>query len=89
MIRRLIAPSHGEPQDVLRLATLPDDPPPGPGEVKVAVHAVGRVPIRLDDTAGGAYCGSTVRCTVVVVAVGGGMITVGCETVVVRVVLVS
>ncbi|MBU2663802.1 NADPH:quinone oxidoreductase family protein [Actinoplanes bogorensis] len=41
MIRRLIATTHGEPQDVLRLATLEDDPPPGPGQVKVAVHAVG------------------------------------------------
>ncbi len=41
MIRRLIATEHGEPQDVLRLASLPDDPAPEPGQVKVAVHAVG------------------------------------------------
>ncbi|MCO8274064.1 NADPH:quinone oxidoreductase family protein [Actinoplanes sp. TRM 88003] len=41
MIRRLIATSEGEPQDVLRLATLDDDPPPGPGQVTLAVHAVG------------------------------------------------
>ncbi|MCM4082693.1 NADPH:quinone oxidoreductase family protein [Paractinoplanes hotanensis] len=41
MIRRLIAMSPGEPRDVLRLASLDDDPPPGPGQVKIAVHAVG------------------------------------------------
>ncbi|GAA2635316.1 NADPH:quinone oxidoreductase family protein [Dactylosporangium fulvum] len=31
----------GEPQDVLTVADVPDDPPPGPGEVVVAVEAVG------------------------------------------------
>ncbi|MBM2618640.1 NADPH:quinone oxidoreductase family protein [Actinoplanes sp. LDG1-06] len=41
MIRRLIATSTGEPQDVLRLASVDDDPPPGPGQVTLAVHAVG------------------------------------------------
>jgi NADPH2:quinone reductase len=41
VIRRLIATSAGEPPDVLRLAELPDDPPPGPGQVRLAVHAVG------------------------------------------------
>ena len=41
MIRRLVATSQGEPRDVLRLASLPDDPPPGPGQVRLAVHAVG------------------------------------------------
>ena len=41
MIRRLIATEAGEPPDVLRLASLPDDPPPGPGQVRLAVRAVG------------------------------------------------
>ncbi|GAB2601336.1 oxidoreductase [Paractinoplanes abujensis] len=41
MIRRLIATSAGEPQDVLRVATVDDDPRPGPGAVQVAVHAAG------------------------------------------------
>ena len=41
MIRRLIATEHGEPADVLRLAELPDDPPPGPGQVRIAVRATG------------------------------------------------
>jgi NADPH:quinone reductase len=41
MIRRLLAHRTGEPADVLSVAELPDDPPPGPGRVTVAVHAVG------------------------------------------------
>ncbi|GIM97084.1 zinc-binding dehydrogenase [Paractinoplanes toevensis] len=41
MIRRLIATEPGGPRDVLRLASLPDDPPPGPGQVRLAVRAVG------------------------------------------------
>jgi NADPH:quinone reductase len=41
VIRRLVAMTEGEPQDVLRVASLPDDPAPGPGQVKLAVHAVG------------------------------------------------
>lgn len=41
MIRRLLAYRHGEPADVLAVAEVPDDPPPGPGQVTVAVHAVG------------------------------------------------
>ncbi|MFF3868220.1 zinc-binding dehydrogenase [Micromonospora sp. NPDC001898] len=41
MIRRLVAHRTGEPTDVLSVAELPDDPPPGPGEVRLAVHAVG------------------------------------------------
>jgi NADPH2:quinone reductase len=41
MIRRLIATELGEPQDVLRLVSRPDDPPPGPGQVRLAVRAVG------------------------------------------------
>ncbi|MDQ7904895.1 zinc-binding dehydrogenase [Phytohabitans sp. ZYX-F-186] len=41
MIRRLQAYEHGEPADVLAVAELPDDPPPGPGQVTLAVRAVG------------------------------------------------
>jgi NADPH:quinone reductase len=41
VIRRLAAYEHGEPADVLSVAELPDDPPPGPGQVTVAVRAVG------------------------------------------------
>jgi NADPH2:quinone reductase len=41
VIRRLCAFEHGEPGDVLALAELPDDPPPAPGQVTLAVHAVG------------------------------------------------
>ncbi|BCB90934.1 zinc-binding dehydrogenase [Phytohabitans suffuscus] len=41
MIRRLLAYRHGEPAGVLAVAEVPDDPPPGPGQVTVAVHAVG------------------------------------------------
>ncbi|MET0422862.1 MAG: zinc-binding dehydrogenase [Actinoplanes sp.] len=41
MIRRLLATELGEPADVLRPAELPDDPPPGPGQVRLAVHATG------------------------------------------------
>jgi NADPH2:quinone reductase len=41
MIRRLVAYEHGEPADVLAVAELPDDPPPGPGQVTLAVRAVG------------------------------------------------
>ncbi|MCY1136737.1 NADPH:quinone oxidoreductase family protein [Actinoplanes sp. Pm04-4] len=33
--------TEGEPQDVLRVASRPDEPAPGPGQVKLAVHAVG------------------------------------------------
>ncbi|MCO1616181.1 zinc-binding dehydrogenase [Micromonospora sp. CPM1] len=41
MIRRLVAGRTGEPADVLSVADLPDDPPPGPGEVRLAVRTVG------------------------------------------------
>ncbi|MFD6565725.1 zinc-binding dehydrogenase [Micromonospora profundi] len=41
MIRRLVAERTGEPADVLSVAELPDDPPPGPGEVRLAVRTVG------------------------------------------------
>ncbi|MFC0528704.1 NADPH:quinone oxidoreductase family protein [Phytohabitans kaempferiae] len=41
MIRRLRAYATGEPADVLAVAELPDDPPPGPGQVTLAVRAVG------------------------------------------------
>lgn len=41
MIRRLVAGRTGEPADVLSVAVLPDDPPPGPGEVRLAVRTVG------------------------------------------------
>ncbi|MEE3920508.1 alcohol dehydrogenase catalytic domain-containing protein [Micromonospora sp. BRA006-A] len=41
MIRRLVAGRTGEPADVLSVAELPDDPPPGPGEVRLAVRTVG------------------------------------------------
>ncbi|MEU4589937.1 hypothetical protein AB0F53_06505, partial [Micromonospora aurantiaca] len=41
MIRRLVAGRTGEPADVLSVADLPDDPPPGPGEVQLAVRTVG------------------------------------------------
>ncbi|MDY7087617.1 MAG: NADPH:quinone oxidoreductase family protein [Actinomycetota bacterium] len=41
MIRRLVATSEGEPREVLRLASLPDDPPPAPGQVRLTVHAAG------------------------------------------------
>ncbi|RIV32705.1 NADPH:quinone oxidoreductase family protein [Micromonospora radicis] len=41
MIRRLVAYRTGEPTQVLSVAELPDDPPPGPGEVQLAVRAVG------------------------------------------------
>ncbi|MFI5893861.1 zinc-binding dehydrogenase [Actinoplanes sp. NPDC051513] len=41
MIRRLIATSLGEPPSVLRVASVPDDPPPGPGQVRIAVRATG------------------------------------------------
>jgi len=41
MIRRLCAHEHGEPEDVLAVVDVPDDPPPGPGQVTVAVSAVG------------------------------------------------
>ncbi|WP_018786423.1 zinc-binding dehydrogenase [Micromonospora sp. CNB394] len=41
MIRRLTAGRTGEPADVLSVAELPDDPPPGPGEVRLAVRTVG------------------------------------------------
>ncbi|MFY1632731.1 NADPH:quinone oxidoreductase family protein [Solwaraspora sp. WMMB335] len=40
-MRRLIATGYGEPDRVLTVADLPDDPPPGPGQVRVAVAAVG------------------------------------------------
>lgn len=40
-MRRLIATGYGEPDQVLTVAELPDDPPPGPGQVRVAVTAVG------------------------------------------------
>ncbi|WP_239678177.1 NADPH:quinone oxidoreductase family protein [Natronosporangium hydrolyticum] len=40
-MRRLVAYEHGEPEQVLTVADLPDDPPPGAGEVQLAVHAVG------------------------------------------------
>jgi len=41
VIRRLIATSLGEPPAVLRVASVPDDPPPGPGQVRIAVRATG------------------------------------------------
>ncbi|MEV0397506.1 NADPH:quinone oxidoreductase family protein [Polymorphospora rubra] len=41
MIRRLVAHRDGEPADVLTVAEVPDDPPPGPGEVTLAVDTVG------------------------------------------------
>ncbi len=41
MIRRLVAYRAGEPTQVLSVAELPDDPPPGPGEVQLAVDTVG------------------------------------------------
>ena len=41
MIRRLLADGNGEPEAVLRLAELPDDPPPGPGEATISVRTVG------------------------------------------------
>jgi NADPH2:quinone reductase len=40
-VKRLVAYGDGEPQDVLAVADVPDDPPPGPGQVIVAVEAVG------------------------------------------------
>lgn len=40
-MRRLLAHRHGEPEQVLAVADVPDDPPPGPGEVSLAVAAVG------------------------------------------------
>jgi NADPH2:quinone reductase len=40
-VRRLIAWRTGEPADVLSVAQLPADPPPGPGQVRIAVEAVG------------------------------------------------
>jgi NADPH2:quinone reductase len=40
-MRRLVAHRHGEPERVLAVADVPDDPPPGPGEVRLAVRAVG------------------------------------------------
>nr|MDT0657705.1 NADPH:quinone oxidoreductase family protein [Micromonospora sp. DSM 115978] len=40
-MRRLIAHRTGEPEDVLAVAELPDDPPPGPGQVRIAVETVG------------------------------------------------
>jgi NADPH:quinone reductase len=40
-MRRLCAYTTGEPADVLAVAEVPDDPPPGPGRITVAVHAVG------------------------------------------------
>ncbi|WFE29112.1 zinc-binding dehydrogenase [Solwaraspora sp. WMMD791] len=40
-MRRLIATGYGEPDRVLTVADLPDDPPPGPGQVRIAVTAVG------------------------------------------------
>ncbi|MFI7025438.1 zinc-binding dehydrogenase [Micromonospora sp. NPDC049900] len=41
MIRRLVAYDTGEPGRVLSVAERPDDPAPGPGEVQLAVRAVG------------------------------------------------
>ncbi len=41
MTRRLQARHHGEPEDVLKLVEVPEDPPPGPGEVTLTVAAVG------------------------------------------------
>lgn len=41
MIRRLLAYGHGEPEQVLAVAEVPPDPPPGAGEVCLAVRAVG------------------------------------------------
>ncbi|MFV2018379.1 NADPH:quinone oxidoreductase family protein [Micromonospora sp. LOL_023] len=40
-MRRLIATGYGKPDQVLTVADLPDDPPPGPGQVRIAVAAVG------------------------------------------------
>lgn len=40
-MRRLLGFTHGEPADVLSVHEVPDDPGPGPGEVRVAVQAVG------------------------------------------------
>jgi NADPH2:quinone reductase len=40
-MRRLLAHRTGEPEDVLAIADVPDDPAPGPGEVTIAVHAAG------------------------------------------------
>ncbi|MFG3689685.1 NADPH:quinone oxidoreductase family protein [Micromonospora sp. NPDC047740] len=41
MTRRLVADRTGEPAEVLSVVDLPDDPPPGPGEVQLAVRTVG------------------------------------------------
>ncbi|MEV6928901.1 NADPH:quinone oxidoreductase family protein [Dactylosporangium sp. NPDC051485] len=40
-MKRLVAHRDGEPLDVLAVADVPDDPEPGPGQVTVAVEAVG------------------------------------------------
>ncbi|MGJ6968815.1 zinc-binding dehydrogenase [Streptosporangium sp. G11] len=41
MNRRLVAYAHGEPEEVLSLAEVPEDRAPGDGEVRIAVRAVG------------------------------------------------
>lgn len=41
MIRRLLAHGSGEPEEVLSVADVADDPAPGAGEVTIAVQAVG------------------------------------------------
>lgn len=40
-MRRLLAYAHGEPEQVLAVAEVADDPPPGDGQVQLAVEAVG------------------------------------------------
>ncbi|MPZ27640.1 MAG: zinc-binding dehydrogenase [Micromonosporaceae bacterium] len=41
MTRKLVARGYGEPEQVLTVAELPGDPPPGPGEARIAVSAAG------------------------------------------------
>ncbi|MER6829249.1 zinc-binding dehydrogenase [Streptosporangium sp. NPDC000563] len=41
MNRRLVAYEHGEPEEVLSLAEVPEERAPGDGEVRIAVRAVG------------------------------------------------
>lgn len=40
-MRRLQAPRYGEPEQVLEIVEVPGEPEPGPGEVRLAVPAVG------------------------------------------------